>query len=148
MRVKSAGANSGQGNGVNKEAKGKYSESEEFEYEADNGNKNRNNNYENQSEDGETVPEKFYQKGMASWYGREFHGKSTASGERFDMNDLTAAHKTLPFGTIVEVKNLENGKSVKLKINDRGPYRGNRIIDLSFGGAKEIGMVKTGEVNV
>ena len=64
------------------------------------------------------------------------------------MNDMTAAHKTLPFGTIVEVKNLSNGKSVRLKINDRGPYRGNRIIDLSYAGAKEIGIVKTGEANV
>ena len=65
----------------------------------------------------------FFQTGLASWYGREFNGKATASGERFDMNDSTAAHKTLPFGTIVEVTNLENGKSTRVKINDRGPYR-------------------------
>ena len=90
----------------------------------------------------------YYQKGVASWYGREFHGKPTASGEKFNMNELTAAHKTLPFGTIVEVKNLENGKTVRLKINDRGPYRGNRIIDLSYAGAQEIDMVKAGEANV
>jgi len=90
----------------------------------------------------------YYQKGLASWYGREFHGKTTASGEKFNMNELTAAHKTLPFGTIVEVKNLENGKTVRLKINDRGPYRGSRIIDLSFAGAKEIDMIKAGEANV
>lgn len=92
--------------------------------------------------------ENFYQKGYASWYGREFHGKPTASGEKFDMNLLTAAHKTLPFGTILEVTNLENGKTVKLKVNDRGPYRGNRIIDLSFNAAREIDMVKKGEVKV
>ncbi len=103
---------------------------------------------DNDSSDDSAVNEKFYQKGYASWYGREFHGKSTASGEKFDMNRLTAAHKTLPFGTIIEVKNLENGKTVRLKVNDRGPYRGNRIIDLSYGAAKEIGMVKKGQVKV
>ena len=92
--------------------------------------------------------DRFYQKGMASWYGREFHGRTTASGEKFDMNALTAAHKTLPFGTVVEVRNLENGKSVKLKINDRGPYRGNRIIDVSFEAAKELNMLKAGEAKV
>ena len=81
-------------------------------------------------------------------YGREFHWKTTASGEKFDMNLRTAAHKTLPFGTIVEVTNLENGKTIKLKINDRGPYRGNRIIDLSYGAARELDMVKKGEVKV
>lgn len=92
--------------------------------------------------------DRFFQKGPASWYGREFHGKTTASGERFDMNQLTAAHKTLPFGSIVEVRNLENGKSVRLKINDRGPYRGNRIIDVSFEAARALDMVKTGEASV
>ena len=90
----------------------------------------------------------YYQKGLASWYGREFHGKTTASGEKFNMNELTAAHKTLPFGTIVEVKNLENGKTVRVKINDRGPYRGSRIIDLSYAGAKELDIVKVGEASV
>jgi rare lipoprotein A len=90
----------------------------------------------------------FYQRGLASWYGREFHGKTTASGEKFDMNELSAAHKTLPFGTIVEVKNLDNGKIVCVRINDRGPYRGSRIIDLSHAGAKELDMVKAGEANV
>lgn len=92
--------------------------------------------------------DRFYQKGAASWYGREFHGRVTASGEKFDMNNMTAAHKTLPFGTIVEVRNLENGRSARLKINDRGPYRGNRIIDVSYGAAQELGMVRTGEANV
>jgi rare lipoprotein A len=147
MRVKSDGENSDQNNKGYKEVKGKYSEADDSEVEADN-RVNRKKGYEDELEEGETVPEKFYQRGLASWYGREFHGKTTASGEKFDMNDMTAAHKTLPFGTIVEVKNLENGKTVRLKINDRGPYRGNRIIDLSFGGAKEIGIVKTGEASV
>ena len=99
-------------------------------------------------EDGEDVSADFYQTGMASWYGREFHGKVTASGERFDMNELTAAHKTLPFGTILEVKNLDNGKSVKVKINDRGPYRGNRILDLSHAAARKLDMLSNGEAMV
>lgn len=98
--------------------------------------------------DSSTASDRFYQKGLASWYGREFHGRSTASGERFDMNSMTAAHKTLPFGTVVEVKNLDNGKAVRLKVNDRGPYRGNRILDVSFGAAKELDMVKSGEARV
>ncbi|HOK92523.1 MAG TPA: septal ring lytic transglycosylase RlpA family protein [Spirochaetota bacterium] len=100
------------------------------------------------SNDSYGISENFYQKGMASWYGREFHGKVTASGETFDMYDMTAAHKTLPFGSIVEVKNLENGKTVRLKINDRGPYRGNRIIDVSYGAAKKLDMVNAGEAAV
>ncbi|MBP7738001.1 MAG: septal ring lytic transglycosylase RlpA family protein [Spirochaetes bacterium] len=91
---------------------------------------------------------KFFQVGKASWYGREFNGRKTASGERFDMNGLTAAHKTLPFGTMVKVKNFENGKIITVRVNDRGPYRGNRIIDLSYGAAKKIGMIKGGETQV
>lgn len=146
-RVKSDSENGNQNNKGYKEVKGNYADSETPEDESYN-MANIKRGHEDDLNDGETVPEKFYQKGLASWYGREFHGKTTASGEKFDMNDMTAAHKTLPFGTIVEVKNLENGKSVKLKINDRGPYRGNRILDLSFAGAKEIGIVKTGEANV
>lgn len=100
------------------------------------------------SDNREFREDRFFQKGPASWYGREFHGKTTASGERFDMNQLTAAHKTLPFGSIVEVRNLENGKNVRLKINDRGPYRGNRIIDVSFEAARALDMVRAGEANV
>jgi len=130
------------------EVKGRYSDAENYNEEAENGLNSRNKSYEDETDNDANISEKFDQKGTASWYGREFHGKTTASGEKFDMNEMTAAHKTLPFGTIVEVKNLDNGRSVRLKINDRGPYRGNRIIDLSFGGAKEIGMVKTGEANV
>lgn len=146
MRVKSA--NDDRQSGEYKEAKGKYSDSENFDYDADTNNNGRNESYENENSKNAGTQEKFFQKGMASWYGREFHGKATASGERFDMNDMTAAHKTLPFGTVVEVRNFENGKAVRLKINDRGPYRGNRIIDLSFGAAREIDMIKAGEVNV
>jgi rare lipoprotein A len=86
----------------------------------------------------------FDQTGLASWYGREFNGRTTASGEKFDMNDSTAAHKSLPFGSIVEITNLDNGKTTRVKINDRGPYKGTRIIDLSHYAAKQIGLVEAG----
>ncbi len=92
--------------------------------------------------------DKFFQTGMASWYGREFHGRMTASGERFDMKALTAAHRTLPFGTTVTVKNLDNGDTVKVRINDRGPYRKNRILDLSYAAAKQLNMLPEGEAKV
>jgi len=144
-------SDNGYGNQNNKgysEVKGKYSDSEIYNDEPEEKAIGKKKNYNYDTENEETSSEKFYQKGVASWYGREFHGKTTASGERFDMNDLTAAHKTLPFGSIVDVKNIDNGKSVRVKINDRGPYRGNRIIDLSFSGAKELGMIKSGEANV
>lgn len=86
--------------------------------------------------------------GIASWYGPAFHGKSTANGETYDQNELTAAHKTLPFNTIVKVTNLENGKSVTVRINDRGPYAGNRIIDLSKAAAEHIEMIGPGTAEV
>ena len=88
------------------------------------------------------------QTGYASWYGGKFHGRQTANGEIFDTYKLTAAHQTLPFDTIVKVVNLENGKSTVVRINDRGPFAGNRIIDLSFAAAREIGMIETGIVRV
>ncbi|HDP80696.1 MAG TPA: septal ring lytic transglycosylase RlpA family protein [Spirochaetes bacterium] len=94
------------------------------------------------------VKETYYQTGMASWYGREFHGRMTASGERFDMNELTAAHRTLPFGTVVEVRNLDTGKSVRVTINDRGPYKKNRIIDLSHAAARRLDILADGEAMV
>ena len=77
-------------------------------------------------------------KGISSWYGPNFHGKLTANGEIFDMYGLTAAHKTLPLNTIIRVTNLDNGKSLILRINDRGPYVGNRILDCSLGAAKKL----------
>lgn len=86
--------------------------------------------------------------GVASFYGRRFHGRRTASGERFDMNAMTAAHKTLPFGTRVLVTNPRNGKSVVVRINDRGPFIRGRHIDLSRAAAKEIGMVSRGHAKV
>ena len=87
-------------------------------------------------------------KGTASWYGLKFHGRRTASGERFDMNELTAAHPSLPFGTLLEVRNLRNGKSVVVRVNDRGPFSKNRILDLSFGAAREVGLVLSGTAPV
>jgi rare lipoprotein A len=134
---------------------GSYQNEEFDDFDGDDEIPSMNNNNKYTKSGGDSInqnngndKENYYQKGIASWYGREFHGKATASGEKFNMNELTAAHKTLPFGTIVEVKNFDNGKSVRLKINDRGPYRGSRIIDLSFAGAKELDMVKSGEANV
>ena len=90
----------------------------------------------------------FYEKGEASWYGPGFNGKKTASGEKFDMNKLTAAHKKLPFGTKVRVTNLNNNKRVIVRINDRGPFKKGRVIDLSKKAAMEIDMINDGVVPV
>jgi rare lipoprotein A len=86
--------------------------------------------------------------GMASWYGPNFHGKRTANGERYDMDRLTAAHKTLPFNTLVEVRSLDSGRSVVVRINDRGPHVKRRIIDLSRAAAEAIEMVGPGTARV
>lgn len=83
-------------------------------------------------------------RGVASWYGQEYAGRTTANGEIFDPAQLTAAHRTLPFGTVVEVRNLANGQTVTVRINDRGPFISGRIIDLSFAAAREIGLVEKG----
>ena len=88
------------------------------------------------------------ESGVASYYAHKYHGRTTASGERFDMNDLTAAHKTLPFGTRVRVTNLDNGKTVTVRINDRGPFVKGRVIDLSLAAAKKVDMVNAGLANV
>ncbi|PYX89067.1 MAG: septal ring lytic transglycosylase RlpA family lipoprotein [Acidobacteria bacterium] len=85
-----------------------------------------------------------YQVGTASWYGAYFEGKPTASGEPYDMHDLTAAHPTLPLGTVVRVTNLRNGRSVIVRVNDRGPVVDGRIIDLSYNAAKAIDMKSRG----
>jgi len=90
----------------------------------------------------------YVEEGLASWYGKKFHGKKTASGERFDMQALTAAHRSLAFGTRVKVTNLDNGKSVEVRINDRGPWKQERIIDLSWAAARKIGMIEKGVVRV
>ena len=86
----------------------------------------------------------YIERGIASWYGEEFHGRPTSSGEIYDMHALTAAHKLMPLGTVAKVTNLENGRSVIVKINDRGPFIDDRIIDLSYGSAGAIDMVETG----
>lgn len=87
-------------------------------------------------------------QGRASWYGLAFHDRKTASGEKFDMNAFTAAHPTLPFGTLVLVRNPANGRGVVVRINDRGPYTGGRIIDVSFAAARALGIVGLGTRNV
>ncbi|HEY6012225.1 MAG TPA: septal ring lytic transglycosylase RlpA family protein, partial [Nitrospirota bacterium] len=86
--------------------------------------------------------------GIAGWYGKELHGKKTASGEVFDMHAISAAHRTLPLGTLVRVTNLDNFKSVKLRITDRGPFVRTRIMDLSQGAAKELGFIAQGSARV
>jgi rare lipoprotein A len=90
----------------------------------------------------------FSQRGKASWYGTQFHGKRTANGEIYNMYAMTAAHKTLPFDTVVGVRNLKNNRVIKVRINDRGPFVRGRIIDLSYTAAKKLGMVGPGTANV
>ncbi|UCF73150.1 MAG: septal ring lytic transglycosylase RlpA family protein [Deltaproteobacteria bacterium] len=92
--------------------------------------------------------EGFVQEGMASWYGQEFHRRKTSSGEIFNMYGKTAAHKTLPFGTYVKVENLSNLREIVVRINDRGPFVKGRIIDLSYAGAQEIGLIGPGVTRV
>ena len=91
---------------------------------------------------------RYREVGQASWYGEEYHGRKTANGETYDMYAMTAAHRTLPFHTRVRVSNLENGKKVELRINDRGPFISGRIIDLSYSGARAIGMLEKGTAKV
>ncbi len=90
----------------------------------------------------------YSETGVASWYGKKFHGRKTASGERYNQNKMTAAHKTLPFGTRVRVKNLENGKTASVVINDRGPFTKGRVIDVSRAAARKLDMVNSGTARV
>jgi rare lipoprotein A len=92
--------------------------------------------------------EGFSQAGVASWYGKDFHGKTTSNGERYDMNAMTAAHKTLPLGVYVKVYNRDNGKEAIVRVNDRGPFVKGRIIDLSYAGAKKLGYDLVGTAHV
>ena len=96
------------------------------------------------------APSKLIQvvQGAASWYGPGFYGRTTANGERFRKGTLTAAHRTLPFGTKVRVTNLSNGRSVVVRINDRGPFKYHRVIDLAHGAASQLKMMQAGEVPV
>lgn len=97
-----------------------------------------------------TVPvsPSYVQYGMASWYGKKFHGRRTANGEVFDMYQLTAAHKSAPLGTHAIVTNIDTGRSVRVRINDRGPFAGNRILDLSYAAARRLDMLETGLAKV
>ncbi|RMF85335.1 MAG: septal ring lytic transglycosylase RlpA family protein [Nitrospirae bacterium] len=88
------------------------------------------------------------QRGIASWYGRPFHGRPTASGEIYDMDRLSCAHKTLPLGTVVEVTNLANGRRLRLRVNDRGPYVHGRILDCSRAAARRLGFLEQGTAPV
>ncbi len=90
----------------------------------------------------------YRETGIAAWYGKELHGKQTANGEVFDMYGLSAAHRTLPLGTLVRVTNLDNFKSITVRINDRGPFLKSRFLDLSYGAAKELGFVSQGTARV
>ena len=90
----------------------------------------------------------YEEEGVASWYGGKFHGRLTANGETFNTHELTAAHKELPFNTLVTVSNLNNGRSVQVRINDRGPFVEGRIIDLSYAAAVELDMIKSGTAPV
>lgn len=92
--------------------------------------------------------EGFEQKGIASWYGKPFHGRKTSNGETYNMHSRTAAHKTLPMNTNVLVKNLDNGREMVVRVNDRGPFVRGRIIDMSYAGAKELGMTANGTARV
>jgi len=93
----------------------------------------------------EPIPDRLYtEQGIASWYGEEFHARPTANGEMYDVYAMTAAHRTLPLGTWVWVTALDSNRSVRVRINDRGPFVKDRIIDLSYGAAKELGMVQRG----
>ena len=89
-----------------------------------------------------------YQIGLASYYGRRFHGRRTANGERFDMYDFTAAHRALPLGSVIRVTNVSNGRSVRVRVNDRGPYIRGRVLDLSYAAAYRLGMVRSGLARV
>ena len=88
------------------------------------------------------------EKGTASWYGKRFHGRRTSSGERFDMHAMTAAHKNLPLASLIQVTNLENGRSAVVRVNDRGPFHGNRVLDLSYAAATELDMLDKGMAKV
>jgi rare lipoprotein A len=94
------------------------------------------------------VPGEYVEEGIASWYGVPFHGRRTSNGEIYDMNEFTAAHRTLPFNTVVRVTNLRNGKQTEVRINDRGPFVANRVIDLSHSAAAAIEMIGTGTAPV
>jgi len=95
-----------------------------------------------------TTPKEEPETGIASWYGEEFQGNQTANGETYDLNGLTAAHPTLPFGTTIRVTNLRNNKNLVLRVNDRGPHLGRRLLDVSWAAAGRLGFVHSGTTRV
>jgi rare lipoprotein A len=95
-----------------------------------------------------TSVQSFKQRGMASWYGKKFHGQKTASGELYDMYQMTAAHPTLPIPSYVRVTSVANGKSVVVRVNDRGPFHAQRVIDLSYAAAYKLGYIQAGAAEV
>ena len=103
---------------------------------------------ENNHQNNVAIPDNAYQVGMCSYYADKFHGRMTANGEIFDMHALTAAHKKLPFGTVIEVTNLNNGRRVTVRVNDRGPFAKERVLDLSYVAARKIGIIRTGVAKV
>ena len=106
--------------------------------------------YEVNGERYQPIPsaEGFVEKGVASWYGKDFHGRKTSNGETYDMYAMTAAHKTLPMNVYLKVTNLDNGRSTEVRVNDRGPFVKSRIIDLSYSAAEELGVVGPGTARV
>jgi rare lipoprotein A len=112
------------------------------------GNIKKNSNFKVKSNKSTYSKHKKTYKGVASWYGPNFHGKLTANGEVYDQYGVTAAHKELPLNTIARVTNLDNDKSIILRINDRGPYAKNRILDCSYGAAKKLDFLNQGTANV
>jgi len=108
-------------------------------------NSSYNDSYKDDLPEGEYS---FYQSGTASWYGKKFHGRKTASGEVFDMYKISAAHKTLPLGSYILVVNKANGKKLKVKVNDRGPFVKGRVLDLSYAAAKKLGYADLGLTKV
>lgn len=90
----------------------------------------------------------YTQQGMASWYGPGFHGRQTANGERYDMHQMTAAHRTLPIGSVAQVRSLSTGRAVRVRINDRGPFTKDRIVDVSYAAAQRLGMLGPGTLEV
>jgi rare lipoprotein A len=95
-----------------------------------------------------TSADGYWERGWASWYGRQFHGRKTANGEVFNMYAMTAAHKTLPMNTMLLVRNLDNGRQTVVRVNDRGPFVKGRVIDLSYGAANELAMVRSGVASI
>lgn len=112
--------------------------------------KNKTSNVEKSTSEARKAVEAAKERisGMVSWYSDKFHGKATSSGELYNKNELTAAHRTLPFGTKVKVTNVKNGKSVIVKINDRGPHHKSRVLDLSKTAFNEIGSINSGTLNI